>query len=198
MQPSPRSTRSLLKTLPGACRSPSDDLGVCASGGWLGPSLTYLLQVPYGTAAARAKVYRASSPIPLSVTYAGEAQTQAVRNSCSQYLVTLASRILSRPYLLAVDQPHPRAAGEIKTGVCLRRAWVVTWPCLHEDDLSAGCRGRRNLCGVRLERAFRGRQPAWRVSRRPLAQCAGVTANALEARCLRCRSLWRRRCLRYR
>src|ERR1700674_2027124 len=61
MQPSPRSTQSLLKTLPGARRSPSDDLGLRAGGGWHGASLPYLLQVPHGTAAARAKVSRASS-----------------------------------------------------------------------------------------------------------------------------------------
>src|SRR4030088_3145813 len=29
---------------------------------------------------------------------------------------------------------------------------------LRDDDLSAGCRGRRNLSGVRLERTLRGRQ----------------------------------------
>src|SRR5260370_31334485 len=106
MQPAPRSKRSPLKTLPGACRRPSADLGLHACGGWPGPSSTYLLQVPYGTAAARAKVYPAKSPIPLvplGVTHAGEAQTQAVSSSCGQHLVTLASGILSRPYLLAVD-----------------------------------------------------------------------------------------------
>src|SRR5947207_8566601 len=100
MQPSPSSTRRLLKTLPGACQSRSHYLGLPAGGGW--PSLTHLVQVPCGTS-ARAKVYRTSSPIPVVPYWRHPCRigaNESLKNSRSQHLV-VGSRI-SRPHLLAV------------------------------------------------------------------------------------------------
>jgi hypothetical protein len=82
---------------------------------------------------------RCLAPVPLGVTHAGETKAQVVGNSCSQHLVTLATLISWRPCLLAVDQADPRAAGEPKSrSVSTARAWVVSWPCPRDDDLSAG------------------------------------------------------------
>ena len=76
--PPPPTTASTIAQATGCCSSAgwASTPRLPAGGGWIGRPLTYLLQVPSGTAAARAKVYRASSPIPVvsfSVTHVGEA-----------------------------------------------------------------------------------------------------------------------------
>src|SRR6266853_124238 len=145
MQPSPSSTQWLLKALPGASQSPSDELGLLAGGGWLGPSLTYLLQVPCGTASARSKVYRQFTN---SCCSSWRQPRRRGTNASSEEFLQPAPRSrwpdLVASVLVGGRPISSRSCGPTNCAYGAHIGDGLAMPLRH-DDLSTGCRGSRNL-----------------------------------------------------